>query len=181
MDYLSLVNRDNLLDKTYIPFDLVNAGSIYKDDILIVKKVYDMFNLMKMDALKLGYYIDIMSGYRTYDYQDKIYHKLIDEKGFNYAFRHIAPPGASEHQTGLATDICVYRGDNCYIEHEINDFDEINWLHQNAHKFGFILRYPLGLEEITGYNYEPWHLRYVGNMASYMYFNNLTLEEFLVK
>ena len=181
MDYLSLVNRDNLLDKTYIPDVLVNAGSIYKDDILIVKKVYDMFNLMRVDALKIGYDIDIMSGYRTYDYQDKIYHKLIDEKGFNYAFRHIAPPGASEHQTGLALDICIYRDGKCYIEHETLDFDEIKWLHQNAHRYGFILRYPMGMEDVTGYNYEPWHLRYVGNMASYIYYNNLTLEEFLVK
>ena len=178
MDYLLLVNRDNLLDKAYIPLDLVNAGSIYKDNILIVKKVHDMFNLMKMDALKLGYDIDIMSGYRAYDYQDKIYHKLIDEKGFNYAFRHIAPPGASEHQTGLAIDICVYRDGNCYIEHEISEFEEIKWLHNNCYKYGFILRYPDGMEEVTGYNYEPWHFRYVGNIASYIYFNGITFEKY---
>ena len=181
MDYLSLVNRDNLLDKTYIPSNLVDSNSIYKDNILIVKKVLDMFNLMKMEALKCGYDIDIMSGYRDYNYQEKICNKLIKDKGFNYAFRHIAPPGASEHQSGLAIDICIYREDKCYIEHEISDFEEIKWLHNNAHRFGFILRYPLGMEEITGYNYEPWHFRYVGNMASYIYFNKLTLEEFLVK
>jgi len=181
MDYLSLVNRDNLLNKDYVPNDLVHAGSIYKDDILIVEKVYNMFNLMKKKAIKESYDIDIMSGYRAYDYQDKIYHKLIDEKGFNYAFRHIAPPGASEHQTGLALDVCIYRDGKCYIEHEISEFNEIKWIHNNAHKFGFILRYPSGLEDITGYNYEPWHLRYVGNVASYIYYNHLTLEEFLVK
>ena len=178
MDYLLLVNRDNLLDKTYIPNDLVDSKSIYRDNILIVKKVYEMFNIMKMDALKLKFDIDIMSGYRTYDYQDKIYNKLILEKGLNYAFRHIASPGASEHQTGLAIDICVYRDGKCYIEHEITNFEEIKWLHKNAHKYGFILRYPDNKEEVTGYNYEPWHLRYVGNMASYIYYNNLTLEEY---
>lgn len=181
MDYLSLVNRDNLLDKTYIPDNLVNANSNYKDNILIVKKIKTMFDLLKKEAYSHGYDIDIMSGYRAYDYQEKIYHKLIMEKGFNYAFRHIAPPGASEHQTGLAVDVCVYRDELCYIEHKISDFEEIKWLHKNAHRFGFILRYPEDSEEITGYNYEPWHIRYVGNIASYIYYNNLTLENFLVK
>ena len=177
MDYLLLVNRDNLLDKTYIPSNLVDSKSIYKDNILVVDKVLDMFNLMKMEALKHGYDIDIMSGYRSYDYQDKIYNKLIRDKGFNYAFRHIAPAGASEHQSGLAIDICVYRGGKCYIEHEISEFEEINWLHKNAHKFGFILRYPEAMEEKTGYNYEPWHFRYVGNKASYLFYNDKILED----
>ena len=181
MDYLLLVNRDNLLDKTYTPKDLVNASSNYKDNILISKHIKKMFNYMKKEAIRHGYDIDIMSGYRDYYYQKKIYHKLIREKGFNYAFRHIAPPGSSEHQTGLAIDICVYRDNKCYIEYEISDFDEIKWIINNAHRFGFILRYPYGLEEVTGYNYEPWHIRYVGNMASYIYYNHLTLEEFLVK
>ena len=178
MNYLKLVNRDNLLKRTYIPNNLVKSNSIYKDNIKINKKVLTMFNLMKLDALKQGYDIDIMSGYRSYKYQEKIYHKLIREKGFNYAFRHIAPPGASEHQTGLAIDICIYRHDKCYIEKEIANFEEITWLHHNAHKYGFILRYSEGKEEITGYNYEPWHIRYVGNKGSYIYFNNLTLEEY---
>ncbi len=178
MDYLLLVNRDNLFNRSYIPNDLVNAGSMYKKDIMVVKKVLEMFNLMKEDAEKLGYDIDIMSGYRTYDYQDKIYNKLIMEKGLNYAFRHIAPPGASEHQTGLAIDICVYRDGKCYIEHDISDFEEIKWLHKNCYKYGFILRYPDGCEEETGYDYEPWHFRYVGNVAKYIYDNKITFEKY---
>lgn len=181
MDYLLLINRDNLLDKTYIPDNLIDCKSIYKDKILINKKVSQMFSLMKMEAKKYGYDIDIMSGYRTYDYQEKIYNKLINEKGFNYAFRHIAPPGGSEHQSGLAIDVCIYRNDKCYIEHDIAEFEEIKWIHKNAHRYGFILRYPYEMEEITGYNYEPWHFRYVGNMASYLYFNNLILEKYYEK
>lgn len=179
MNYLKLVNRDNLLDRTYISTNLVDTNSKYKDNILVCDKVYQQFMLMKMDALKNGYDIDIMSGYRSYDYQEKIYNRLINEKGLNYAIRHIAPAGASEHQTGLAIDICVYKDDKCYIEHEISEFEEIKWLHKNAHKYGFILRYLNGKEDITGYNYEPWHFRYVGNKASYIYYNNLTLEEYL--
>ena len=176
MDYLLLVNRDNLLNKTYIPSDLVNSKSIYKDNILINNKVLRMFNLMRNEAKKYGYDIDIMSGYRTYEYQEKIYNKLVHDKGLNYAIRHIAPAGASEHQTGLAIDICIYRDGKCFIEHEISDFDEIKWLHKNAHKYGFILRYPYGMEDKTGYNYEPWHFRYVGNMASYIFYNDKVLD-----
>ena len=177
MNYLLLVNRNNLVGKTYVPIDLVESDSIYKDNILVNQKVLRMFKLMKHDAMRHGYDIDIMSGYRNYDYQDKLYNKLVYEKGFNYAFRHIAPAGASEHQTGLAIDICVYRDDKCYVENETSDFEEIKWLHHNAHKYGFILRYPFGREEITGYNYEPWHFRYVGNIASYMYYNHKILED----
>lgn len=181
MNYLILVNRNNLLDRTYIPNDLVNGDSIYKDNILVSKQVKRVFHIMQEDARLNGYNIDIMSGYRSYDYQDKIYNKLIHDKGFNYAFRHIAPPGGSEHQTGLAIDICVYRDDRCYIEHEIVDFEEIKWVLNNCYKYGFILRYPLNKEDVTGYNYEAWHFRYVGKLAPYLYFNNLTLEEYYQK
>lgn len=179
MNYLTLVNRDNLLDKTYIPTNLVDTHSKYKDNVLINNRVYCFFNLLRHEALKNGYNIDIMSGYRSYKYQDSLYKKLINDKGLNYTLRHVAPGGASEHQTGLAIDVCVYRDNKCYIEHEINDFEEITWLHDNAHRFGFILRYLDGKEDITGYNYEPWHFRYVGNLASYIYYNNLVLEELL--
>ena len=181
MDYLILVNRENLLDKTYIPTDLVDCKSKYKEKIMVKNIVYKKFNELRREALKLGYNIDIMSGYRDFEYQDKIYNKLILEKGFNYAFRYIAPPGASEHQTALAIDVCIYRGNNCYIEHEIEEFPEIKWLHNNAHGYGFILRYPSEKENITGYNYEAWHFRYVGKIADYLYSNKLTLEEYLKK
>ena len=178
MDYLMLVNRDNLLDKDYIPPNLVNANSLYKKNIEVDTKVLEMFNLMKKEALKYNYKIDIMSGYRTYKYQKNIYQKLLDDKGFNYTLRHIAPAGASEHQTGLAIDICIYKDNKCYIEHDITNFDEIKWLHNNAHRFGFILRYPQDKEYITGYDYEPWHFRYIGDKARYIYTHNITLEEY---
>lgn len=181
MDYLMLVNRDNMLDKEYVPNNLINCNSLYKDDIFVCDIVYKNFINMQKDALSNGYKIDIMSGYRDYNYQKKIYNKLIDNRGFNYAFRHIAPAGGSEHQTGLAIDICVYRDNLCYVEHEIVDSDEINWLHNNAYKYGFILRYPKDKEDITGYNYEAWHFRYVGDVAKEIYTNNLTLEEYTCK
>ena len=181
MDYLILVNRDNVLNKTYIPSNLCDTQSKYKDGILVNKIVYEQFIKMKNDMKRHKYDIDIMSAYRDYSYQEKIYNKLILEKGFNYAFRYIAPPGASEHQTGLAIDVCVYKDGKCYIEHETDDMEEIKWLHDNCHKYGFILRYPMDKENITGYNYESWHFRYVGGVANYLFNNKLTLEEYLKK
>ena len=178
MDYEILVNKNNTLDKTYVPLDLVDAKSEYRDGILINKNVLEQFMMMKQDAKKLDYNIDIMSGYRDYFYQEKIYNKLLKEKGLAYTFRSIAKPGCSEHQTGLAIDICVYRGDKCYIEHEIENMNESKWLIENAYKYGFILRHPKFKEDITGYNYEPWHFRYVGEIAEYLYRNDMLLEDY---
>ena len=114
MNYEILVNKDNLLDKNYIPNALVFAKSNYKDDILLNEKALENFNLMKDEAQKLGYNIDIMSGYRDYAYQEKLYNNSIREKGFAYTFRSVAMPGASEHQTGLAIDICIYNFHKLY-------------------------------------------------------------------
>ena len=179
MDYLLLVNKTNGLSKDYIPVDLIDIDSKYKSGIKLNKTVYENFLKMQNDALKLGYYIDIMSGYRDYLYQKKIYDNLVYEKGLNYVISRVAKPGCSEHQTGLAIDVCVYRGNKCYIEDEITDFIEINWLHKNCYKYGFILRYPFGKEDITKYSYEPWHLRYVGNASFDIYNMNITLEDYL--
>jgi len=178
MNYEILVNKDNILDRTYVPNDLIDANSKYKEGILVNKMVLKKFNLMKENACKNGYEIDIMSGYRDYNYQDKIYNKLLKEKGFAYTFRSIAKPGCSEHQTGLAIDVCIYRNDRCYIEHELEDMDEIKWLMDNCYKYGFILRYPKNMEDVTGYNYEPWHYRYVGNISEYLYKNNILLDNY---
>ena len=106
------------------------------------------------------------------------YNKLLKEKGLAYTFRSIAKPGCSEHQTGLAIDICVYRDHKCYIEHELEDMKEIKWVIDNCYKYGFILRYPKNMEDKTGYNYEPWHFRYVGDLAKYLYEHNMLLEDY---
>ena len=179
MKNLLLVNKSNGLSKDYVPDNLIEVSSKYKDGIKLEKNAYNNFLKLQDSAFKHGFNIDIMSGYRDYLYQEKIYEKLVYEKGFNYAISRIAKPGFSEHQTGLALDICVYRDDKCYIEDEITDFIEVKWLHQNCHRFGFILRYPFEKEDITKYSYEPWHLRYVGNIASEIYNKDITLEEYL--
>lgn len=178
MNYQILVNKDNPLIKNYIPKDLIPAHSQYKDNLLISQQVYKAFKRMQQSAKQQGYEFDVMSGYRSYSYQENVYNKLLQEKGYTYTFRSVAKPGCSEHQTGLAIDICFYRNNHCYIEHELEGTEELNWLINNCTKFGFILRYPKEKENITGYNYEPWHYRYVGSLAKILTKNNLTLEEY---
>ena len=93
----------------------------------------------------------------------------------NYALNCSAKPGHSEHQTGLAVDVEGSNNDYDKFESSI----EFNWMINNSYKYGFILRYPKGKENITGFKYEPWHYRYVGiELAKYLYKNNLTLEEY---
>lgn len=176
-----LVNKTNILDKDYVPSNLVLTDSLYKDGIYLENETFLAFKKMQKEALKEGYKIDIMSGYRDYEYQKSLYDKLVYEKGKNYAFRSVAMGGASEHQTGLAVDFCVYMGDRCYIEHDIADLMATKWVHDNCSKYGFIVRYPFDKEEITKYNYEPWHLRYVGDWAMNIYKSGKTLEEYLGK
>ena len=178
MDYGILVNKDNPLPRAHIPNNLVESQSKYKDGILIDKNVKEAFIKLKNEAKKHNYFIDIESGYRPYDYQEKLYNKLVEEKGFAYAITRIAEPGKSEHQTGLAIDFCIYRDDKCYIEHDIKDLEETKWIHKNAHNYGFILRYPEGKEDVTKYSYEPWHLRYVNEISSEIYHKKITLEEY---
>lgn len=179
MNYQILVNKENSLDRGFIPSNLVNTNSKYKKNIYLNKEVLNHFLNMKYDMQLLGYDIDIMSGYRDYNHQEKIYNKSLYQKGYTYTIRSIAKPGTSEHQTGLAIDICLYKNNKVYIEHEIMNTKELEFIKENAHKYGFILRYPEDKENITGYNYEPWHYRYVGaSLANYLYKNNLTLEEY---
>lgn len=131
------------------------------------------YYIMKMNALVKGIKLKIISGFRSYEYQEKIYNQYVKEYGEEKTNKFSARPGNSEHQTGFALDICEDS------DKFINTKEEI-WLRKNAHKYGFIIRYPKGKEEITGYKYEPWHIRYVGKKhAKNIYENNLTLEEYL--
>ena len=178
MNYKVLVNKNHPIKEGYKVEELVSVASAYKDNIQLDKLTYDQFLKFKEDAKNNHIEIDIMSGYRTYNYQEKLFNNLVTKKGYNYAYKYIAPPGRSEHETGLALDFVIYKDNKCYIEHEVEDLEELKWIHQNAHKYGFILRYPPDKEEITNYNYEPWHLRYVGNLAIILYSQGITLEEY---
>lgn len=160
----------------------------YIDGILIANKTYALppdyapgvnseaesaFYEMQADAYELGLTLYISSGYRSYDYQTGLYQRYVDRSGKVEADRYSARPGHSEHQTGLAFDLNT-------ISDEFKDTDEGKWVAENCHKYGFIVRYPEDKESVTGYMYEPWHIRYLGvDIATAVYESGLCLEEYL--
>lgn len=160
----------------------------YIDGILVVNKTYALpsdyapgvsseaqaaFDAMQADATAMGLNIYISSAYRSYDYQAGLYQRYVDRSGKAEADRYSARPGHSEHQTGLAFDLNT-------ISDEFKDTDEGKWVAENCHKYGFIIRYPEEKESVTGYMYEPWHIRYLGvETATAVYESGLCLEEYL--
>jgi len=144
-------------------------------------KTKEAFLLLKEHMKKLGYKIDVSSAYRTTKVQEEIYHNIIKEKGSDYAKNYVALPTYSEHETGLAIDVKVNIGGEWLDDFDDKLKDFYATLHSCCFDFGFILRYPYGKENITGYEYEPWHLRYVGNpiLARKIMSEHLTLEEYI--
>lgn len=189
MNYSILVNKQNLLDKSYQVNNLISVGKIYKseinaytdEDILLEEKTAKSLKNMINDANKIEPNVIVIpdSGYRSIKYQQEVMEYYIAKEGLEKAKSRVAEPGTSEHHTGLAIDIAIF--DNGKYNDDITGEEPtIKFIHNNCYKYGFILRYPQGKENITGYRYEPWHFRYVGNeLAKYLYDNNLTLEEYI--
>ena len=175
-NYDFIVNKNNKLSENYIPSDLEQIDLEYSCDNKYLRKIAkESFEQMATDAKKNGFNIVAVSTYRSYEYQEKLYNKYIKDKGYYYADMCSARAGHSEHQTGLAVDIADLSLDYDNFEYT----KEFNWIKKNAHKYGFIMRYPKAKFHITGFKYEPWHYRYVGiDVATYIYENNLTLEEY---
>lgn len=134
---------------------------------------------LAMAAEAAGRPLMLASGYRSYQSQVAVYNNEVKRYGQTQADRQSARPGHSEHQTGLAIDLAPASG-QCMIEECFGELPEGKWLIAHAHEYGFIIRYPQGKEAVTGYLYEPWHLRYVGReLAAELHKQgNPTLEEF---
>lgn len=158
----------------------INNGVLYIDGILIANKTYylpsnygngltkktkEAFSAMQSIAKEEGLNIYISSGFRTYETQSKLYNNYVARDGNNAADTYSARPGHSEHQTGLAFDVNT-------INNSFANTKEGLWLASNCYKFGFILRYPQGKTNETGYIYEPWHFRYVGEELATKLYNN---------
>lgn len=173
--YDVLVNKKNKLPDNYVPADLNLISKEYSVSKQHLRNIAQInFEKMAKDIEKEGLKIIAVSTYRDSEYQDKLFNNYVQEKGLEYASMCSAKKGFSEHQTGLAVDIASSNLD-------YDNFDkteEFKWMKNHAHKYGFILRYPKDKVNITGYKYEPWHYRYVGDIAPYIYLNNLTLEEY---
>ena len=140
----------------------------------INKDVMEAFKLMQSDATSLGLNIYIASGYRGYNNQNSLYNNYVSIDGKEAADKYSARPGHSEHQTGLCFDLNS-------VDDSFADTNEGKWINNNAYLYGFIIRYPKGKEEETGYQYESWHLRYVGVELAKKLYNNgdwITLEDY---
>ncbi len=177
--YDILINKNHKLPNN-VNFVLIKTDSNYAANIYAEIKTYKNFKkLQKFIKENYGYIIDIESGYRSITKQEKIFKEVCQQKGLEHTLMYVAKPGYSEHNSGLAIDITLFENGKYLVDFEYLNHEVLNIVHNNAHKFGFIIRYPKGKEEITGYGYEPWHLRYVGkDIATYIYENNLTLEEY---
>ena len=184
----TVIVKDKTQSTIKSPEIKVLNGITYVEGILLVNKTYHLpknydpkvneealKNLKKMqaDAKALGLNIPLVSGYRSYETQEKLYNKYVKKDGENKANTYSAKPGESEHQTGLAFDIGS-------VDRSFANTIEAKWLAENAYLYGFIIRYPKGKTDITGYIYEPWHVRYLGEKkAKDVYLSGLTLEEYL--
>ena len=165
----------------------------YIDGILIANKTYPLpksyapgwntegaaqLSVMFAAAQAEGIYLKMQSGYRSYIDQSIIYNDYVARDGQEAADRYSARPGHSEHQTGLAFDLTTTYYDGLW--EGFADTPEGKWVAENCHKYGFIIRYPKEKEHITGYMYEPWHVRYIGvDKATAVYESGLCLEEYL--
>lgn len=164
VDFVVEVNGIPIANKTYPVPASHNPG--------LLSETYDAFMELKQAAFNEGLEINFMSGFRSYEEQMEVYAGW-NEVYASEADRVSARPGHSEHQLGLAIDVNS-------IEFSFADTPEGIWLAENCYKFGFIIRYKEGTEHITGYMYEPWHIRYLGKeLAEKVHFSGLTLEEYL--
>jgi D-alanyl-D-alanine carboxypeptidase len=184
-DYVILVNKQNKLPSTWEKYvDLVEVedfegGHPHQVEREALAKFYELREALLAEGIQ----IELDSCYRSVEAQQDIWDRFTEEYGEEYVKTYVAVPGYSEHHTGLAIDICLVKdgvtideNDDMIAEKEI--FEKI---HAKLADYGFILRYPEGKEEITGYGYEPWHFRYVGDpvTAHEIMDNGYTLEEFL--
>lgn len=159
----------------------------YIDGILLVNKqhplpadfkedgasAYQALHHLQAAAEVEGFSLPLLSGYRSYDYQVDLYQSYVDVDGVENADQYSARPGYSEHQSGLCFDV----GE---ISYTYGDTQQGQWLAKHCAEYGFIIRYPKGKEHITGYTYEPWHIRYVGKeIATFIMNEGITLEEYL--
>ena len=184
-DMTILINKTNKLPDEYVPSDLedlsidvMNNSEDYTfpSEIELRKEVKAAFLSWYKAALNEGLYMTPISGYRDFEYQQNLWENSVNTSGQEYADSYFARPGYSEHNAGLAVDIEL----NGAPYNTIHLYSIYQWVLENAHNYGFILRYPEGKEDITRYEYESWHFRYVGiKAATEIYENGWTLEEYL--
>ena len=182
-DYMVLVNREYPLPQNWEnTVELVRMTNSLGEHVTVEKEAYAAYLRLKEALLAEDIHIDLDSAYRSIAEQRDIATRFLAEYGQDYVRKYVAEPGYSEHHTGLALDLYLnIDGRDVFRNEEMVQYPEI-WekIHAGLAKHGFILRYPQGRGEITGYAYEPWHIRYIGNAdtAEYIAFTGITLEEY---
>ena len=170
-----LANKYNKLDSSYVPANLTPLNNCSGGGHYLAIEAKEAYDKMCIDANNNGFDISVNSSYRSYESQEEIYQYYLKIYGQSYVDNYVAVPGFSEHQTGLALDI---KSNKVSIFKNSNEY---KWMLENSYKYGFILRYPEGKSDITGYTNEAWHYRYVGvEAAKYIYENNITYDEYYV-
>jgi D-alanyl-D-alanine carboxypeptidase len=178
-----VVNKGRSLPAKYIPSDLVVPNIPLRlpatdPEMQLNKPAARELEYMVENANSDGYQLKLASGYRSYTYQVGLYNGYVNKQGQTSADASSARAGHSEHQTGLAADL-EPADRQCEVELCFADTAEGRWLAENAYKYGFIIRYQKGQENLTGYEYEPWHVRFVGKeLALQIHKNAQTLEQF---
>jgi D-alanyl-D-alanine carboxypeptidase len=178
-----LVNKQFMLPEAYKPDDLVypNVPFTFKEKIekrMMRKPAADALEKLFAGAKKDGIYLAGVSAYRSYATQKSVFNGYVKKDGLEKAKTYSAVPGHSEHETGLSIDVSGSDG-KCAAEDCFAGTKEANWLAKHAAEYGFIIRYPKGDDAITGYQYEPWHIRYVGEkIAKEIAEKGITLEEY---
>ena len=179
-EYIRLVNRDHLLDADYEPGDLekMNVKRATSSAVYMRRVAANALDEMFAAAKEDGYTLYLKSGYRAYGAQKTMYsNRLEGNKGNDDGV--VAPPGASEHQMGLSCDIVNAQYSSGRMNAGFAETAEGKWLKENCASHGFVMSYPEGKEEITGFIFEPWHFRYVGTeVANYVQRTDLTHVEF---
>jgi D-alanyl-D-alanine carboxypeptidase len=181
LDILAPVDKTHRLTEECVPPDLVElpaARSAQGSQYLRAEAADALLRLFDAAEAEAGYSFSTNSAYRSYQTQRVVYDSAVAAFGKEYADRTSARPGHSEHQMGTTADVGA-RGR--YLENFIGT-PEADWIAENSWRFGFIVSYPDGKEHITGYAYEPWHIRYVGeDVARQVIESGLTLHEFLLQ
>ncbi|WP_010529293.1 D-alanyl-D-alanine carboxypeptidase family protein [Lentibacillus jeotgali] len=183
-EILALVNKDNALPEGFEPINLVVPDVQFPFEDFLPKKQMRQVAATAMEDMfaaadEAGLELYAQSGYRSYDRQDAIFAANVQQHGEEAANNFSARPGESEHQTGLTMDV-TSPDVNFKLTVEFGETDEGKWLKEHAAEYGFIIRYPKGKEDTTQYQYEPWHLRYIGEKAATEIMEKgITLEEYL--
>ncbi len=187
IDYLVLVNKQNKLpDDWEEKVELETVWDIDDDECKVEKEALLKFYELRDDLAKHdGVFIELDSCYRSVEEQQDLWDRWTVEYGENYVKTYVAVPGYSEHHTGLAIDICLVK-DGVVIDDNddmIAERELFSKIHAKLADYGFILRYLEGRDDVTGYAYEPWHLRYVGSseVANDITERGITLEEYLAE